>query len=238
MWILPAISETFIKCLCSFPPLVPRAAASPALAQAGERRDWAAPGLSWPCWDSGTEEREPWHCPLGDRVKSHSPPPLHLTGKTSSCTGCWLLPRVFFPSFPPCGTGDPHSPPWPYPTSPAALPGPSHRIPVPRWAQHPGLWKNPLNLNIPHFQGVGKPSALSSSEMALASSSSCRASDGFQRNNPFFRTDAWKCIWKATSGSFFSVKSVRLNRSDGKCWCRQECLHPEGSGHWAVSQRN
>lgn len=56
MWILPAISETFIKCLCSFPPLVPRAAVSPALAQAGERRDWAAPGLSWPCWDSGTEE--------------------------------------------------------------------------------------------------------------------------------------------------------------------------------------
>lgn len=103
---------------------------------------------------------------------------------------------------------------------------------------HPGLWKNPLNHNIPHFQGVREPSAPSSSEMALASSSSCHASDEFQRNNPFFRTNAWKCIWKATSGSFFSVKSVRLNRSDGKCWCRQECLHPEGSGHWAASQRN
>lgn len=102
---------------------------------------------------------------------------------------------------------------------------------------HPGLWKKPLNHNISHFQGVCKPSALSS-EMALASSSSCRVSDGFQRNNPFFRTNAWKCIWKAMSGSFFSVKSVRLNRSDGKCWCGQECLHPEGSGHWAVSQRN
>lgn len=181
---------------------------------------------------------EPWHCPLGDRVKSQSPSPLHLAAETSSCTGCWLLPRVISLSFPPCGTGDPHSPPWPYPTSPAVLPGPSLGSLCPgelSRAQGSTPW---LLGEPPQPQDFTIFPRGPSSEMALASSSSCRASDGFQRNNPFFRTNAWKCIWKAMSGSFFSVRSVRLNRSDGKCWCRQECLHPEGSGHWAVSHRN
>lgn len=211
---------------------------SPALAQAGERRDWAVLALLG-FW----HRAEPWHCPFGDRVKSQSPSPLQLTGETSSCTGCWLLPRVFSPSFPSLwhwGSSFPSlaishlscCPAWSVPwDSCAQVSSAEHRSP------HPGLWKNPLNYKISQdFQGVGKPSA-PSSEMALASSSSCRASDGFQRNNPFFRANAWKCIWKAMSGSF-SVKSVRLNRSDGKCWCGQECLHPEGSGHWAVSHRN
>lgn len=120
MWILPAVSETLTKCLCSFPPLVPQAAASPALAQAGVRRGWAAPGLSWPCWDSGTEESHSIALLRIGFKASHLLPFTSLVKQApAQATGFCL--GFFFPSFPPCGTGDPHSPPWPYPTSPAVL---------------------------------------------------------------------------------------------------------------------
>lgn len=95
---------------------------------------------------------EPWHCPFGDRVKSQSPPPLHLTGETSSR----LLASAqgflsFLPSLWHWGSSFPSlaishlscCPAWSIPwDSCAQVSSAEHRSP------QPGLWKNSLNYNI------------------------------------------------------------------------------------------
>lgn len=118
---------------------------SPAVAQAGERRDWAAPGLSWPSWDSGTEQGHGIAL-LGTGLKGS-----HLLPFTSqllhrllaSAQGfLTLLPSLWHwgSSFPSLARSHLSCcPAWSIPRdSCAQVSSAEHRSP------HPGLWKIPL----------------------------------------------------------------------------------------------